>query len=114
MITLAFMERAILHDWHMKSGHRPEPAALAQARVGSAPSNEGVQIMATRRDTTRTHEQSDPATVSDTELRPALREYRTSDLKPSTPPGHAQALRALVDRLGEIEDMLGSAGRTLQ
>ena len=70
--------------------------------------------MATRRDTTGAHEQSDAATVSDTELLPGLREYRTTDLKPSRPPGHAQALRALVDRLGEIEDTLGSATRTLQ
>ena len=70
--------------------------------------------MATRRDTARAHEQSDPATVRDTELRPALREYRTSDLKPSTPSEHAQALRALMDRLAEIEEAQASAGRTLQ
>jgi hypothetical protein len=70
--------------------------------------------MAIRRDTARTHEQSDPDTVSHTELLPALREYRTSDLKPSTPREHAQALLSLVNRLSEIENAQASAGRTLQ
>lgn len=70
--------------------------------------------MATRRDTARAHEQSDPATVSHTDLLPALREYRTSDLQPATPRGHAQTLLSLVDRLGEIEDTQAPAGRALQ
>ena len=70
--------------------------------------------MATRRDTARAHEQSDPATVSHTDLLPALREYRSSDLQPPKARAHAQSLLALADRLDAIEDTQVPAGRTLQ
>lgn len=70
--------------------------------------------MATRRDTGRIQDHSDPATVSDTELLPALREYRTSDLQPSTPPAHARAMLSLVHNFGDIEDPQAPAGPVLQ
>ena len=73
--------------------------------------------MATRRDTAHTREQSDPsdaAAVSHSELLPALREYRTSDLQPSTPRAHAHAMMSLAPDLGETEDTQAQAGRTLQ
>lgn len=70
--------------------------------------------MATRRDTARTREQSDPAAVSHSELLPALREYRTSDLQPSAARAHAHAMMSLAPDLGEIEDTQAQAGRTLQ
>ena len=68
--------------------------------------------MATRRDTARAQDDSDPATVSHTKLLPALREYHTSDLQPSTQQAQAQAqaLLSLLHDLGEIENRQTPAG----
>lgn len=70
--------------------------------------------MATRRDTARAQDHSEPATSSHTELLPALREYRTSDLQPPMSQAQAQTLLSLLHALGEIEDRQTPAGRILQ
>jgi hypothetical protein len=70
--------------------------------------------MATRRNVARTQEQSDMATVRNTGLLPALREYRTSDLKPSTPPAYVRAMLAVARDLAEIEETQAPAGPALQ
>lgn len=70
--------------------------------------------MATRRDTARVQEHSDPAIPGDAELLPSLREYRTSDLRPSTPQAHVRAMLSVTHDLGEIEDRQAPANRVLQ
>jgi hypothetical protein len=69
--------------------------------------------MATRRNIARTQAQSDKVIIGDTELLPALREYRTSDLRPS-PGAHALGMLSLARDLGENEDPQAPAGRALQ